>query len=81
VLATLVIAGTTGCFALDKETRGLLSTLPTNRDLLFWSQPQRGAAGRARRQAAARAVWPRLRGQRTLAVQKAVDGEAAGLRP
>jgi hypothetical protein len=80
VLATLVIAGTTGCFALD-ETRGLLSTLPTNRDLLVWSQPQRGAAGRARRQAAARAVWPRLRGQRTLAVQKAVDGETAGLRP
>jgi CubicO group peptidase (beta-lactamase class C family) len=47
VLATLVIAGATGCFALDKETRGLLATLPTNRDLLFWSQPQRDAAFRA----------------------------------
>ena len=34
-------------FSLDKETRGLLATLPTNRDVLFWSQPQRDAAFRA----------------------------------
>lgn len=46
-LAVLVAAGTAGWFSLDKETRGLLATLPTNRDLLFWSQPQRDAAFRA----------------------------------
>lgn len=46
-LAVLAIAGTTGWFSLDQETRGLLATLPTNRDLLFWSQPQRDAAFRA----------------------------------
>jgi len=46
-LAALAIAGTAGWFSLDKETRGLLATLPTNRDLLFWSQPQRDAAFRA----------------------------------
>ena len=33
--------------SLDKETRGLLATLPTNRDVLFWSQAQRDAAFRA----------------------------------
>ncbi len=47
LLAVLVIAGTAGWFSLDKETRGLLATVPTNRDLLFWSQPQRDAAFRA----------------------------------
>ena len=47
VLAVLVVAGVAGWFSLDKETRGLLATLPTNRDLLFWSQPQRDAAFRA----------------------------------
>ena len=36
-----------GWFSLDKETRGVLATLPTNTDLLFWSQPQRDAAFRA----------------------------------
>lgn len=46
-LAVLALAGVAGWFNLDKETRGLLSTLPTNRDLLFWSQPQRDAAFRA----------------------------------
>jgi hypothetical protein len=40
-------AGTAGWFSLDKETRGLLATVPTNRDLLFWSEPQRDAAFRA----------------------------------
>jgi CubicO group peptidase (beta-lactamase class C family) len=42
-----VVVGGAGWFSLDKETRGLLATLPTNRDLLFWSQPQRDAAFRA----------------------------------
>ena len=43
----LGLAGTAGWFSLDKEARGLLLTLPTNRDILFWSQPQRDAAFRA----------------------------------
>ncbi|MEI2622656.1 MAG: hypothetical protein V9G23_01195 [Giesbergeria sp.] len=46
-LAALVVAGTAGWFSLDKETRALLKTAPTNRDLLFWSVPQRDAAFRA----------------------------------
>ena len=47
VLAVAVLAGLGGWFSLDKETRGLLATLPTNADVLFWSQPQRDAAFRA----------------------------------
>ena len=43
----LGIAGVGGWLSLDKETRGLLATVPTNRDLLFWSVPQRDAAFRA----------------------------------
>ena len=46
-LAVLVLAGAAGWFSLDKETRGFLAALPTNRDLLFWSQSQRDAAFRA----------------------------------
>lgn len=41
-LGALVVAGAAavgGWFSLDKETRGLLATFPTNRDLLFWSEP------------------------------------------
>ena len=47
LLAAVVVSGVAGWFALDKETRGLLATLPTNRDVLFWSQAQRDAAFRA----------------------------------
>lgn len=47
LLAALGLGAVIGWFSLDKETRGLLATLPTNRDLLFWSQPQRDAAFRA----------------------------------
>lgn len=47
LLAAVLVAGTAGWFSLDKETRGLLKTLPTNRDLLFWSVAQRDAAFRA----------------------------------
>ncbi len=47
LLAALVVAGVAGWFSLDKETRALLETVPTNRDVLFWSQPQRDAAFRA----------------------------------
>ena len=45
-LAVLAVAGAAGWFSLDKETRGLLATFPTNRDLLFWSEAQRDAAFR-----------------------------------
>jgi CubicO group peptidase (beta-lactamase class C family) len=47
LLALLVVGAGAAWLSLDKETRGLLATLPTNRDLLFWSQPQRDAAFRA----------------------------------
>ena len=47
LLATLALVGIAGWFSLDKETRALLATFPTNRDLLFWNQPQRDAAFRA----------------------------------
>ncbi len=47
LLAALVVAGTAGWISLDKETRALLATLPTNRDVLFWTQAQRDAAFRA----------------------------------
>ncbi len=46
-LAVDVVAGAAGWFSLDKETRGLLKAIPTNRDVLFWSQSQRDAAFRA----------------------------------
>lgn len=47
LLAAAALAGTAAWFSLDKETRGLLATLPTNRDLLFWNQAQRDAGFRA----------------------------------
>jgi CubicO group peptidase (beta-lactamase class C family) len=47
LVAALVVAAGAGWLALDKETRALLATVPTNRDVLFWSQPQRDAAFRA----------------------------------
>jgi len=47
VLAALVVAAAAGWFSLDRETRGFLAALPTNRDVLFWSQSQRDAAFRA----------------------------------
>lgn len=47
LLAAIAIVGTAGWLSLDKETRGLLAALPTNRDLLFWTQSQRDAAFRA----------------------------------
>jgi CubicO group peptidase (beta-lactamase class C family) len=46
-LLALLAAGSAGWFSLDKETRGLLATLPTNRALLFWNESQRDAAFRA----------------------------------
>ena len=34
-------------FSLDKDVRGVIATLPTNSDVLFWSQHQRDAGFRA----------------------------------
>ena len=56
-LIVLAAAGTTSWFSLDKETRGLLAALPTNRDLLFWSQSQRDAAFRALDRLSVLAKW------------------------
>ena len=46
-LSALIIAGGLWFASLDKETRGLLTALPTNRDVLSWKQTQREAAFRA----------------------------------
>ncbi len=46
-LAAVLAAGGAWYASLDKETRGLLSTLPTDRDVLSWKQDQREAAFRA----------------------------------
>ncbi len=45
--AALALAGVVAFASLDKETRGILMYLPTNADVLTWSQPQRDAAFRA----------------------------------
>lgn len=47
LLILLLLAATATWFSLDKEARGLLKTLPTNRDILFWRVDQRDAAFRA----------------------------------
>jgi CubicO group peptidase (beta-lactamase class C family) len=47
VSGLLVAGGGLWLFSLDKETRGLLSALPTNSDVLSWEQDQRYAAFRA----------------------------------
>ena len=45
--AALVVLALGGGYAsLDKETRGIVAALPTNKDVLFWSVPQRDAAFR-----------------------------------
>jgi CubicO group peptidase (beta-lactamase class C family) len=57
MLAVLAVAAGAGWLSLDKETRGLLASLPTNRDLLFWSEPQRDAAFRALDRISVLAKW------------------------
>lgn len=47
VVAVLASAGAFWFASLDKETRGLLASLPTNADVLSWRQGQRDAAFRA----------------------------------
>ena len=59
-LGALVLLGSAaalGWSSLDKETRGLLKALPTNRDLLFWKQDQRDAAFRAMDRISLLAKW------------------------
>ncbi|MFT3822012.1 MAG: serine hydrolase [Rubrivivax sp.] len=57
ILLILIVAGAAGWFSLDKETRGLIKTLPTNRDILFWNEAQRDAAFRAMDRIALLAKW------------------------
>ena len=45
-LAVVGAAAVGGWFSLDKDVRALLATVPTNRDILFWTVPQRDAAFR-----------------------------------
>jgi len=47
LFAAAALAGTAGWFSLDRETRELLATVPTHKDLLFWNERQRDAAFRA----------------------------------
>jgi len=47
ILCVGVLAGVLWFASLDKETRGLLGALPTDRDVLSWKQEQREAAFRA----------------------------------
>ena len=46
-LALAAVAGGGWYASLDKETRGLLAAMPTDRDVLMWKQDQRDAAFRA----------------------------------
>ena len=47
ILLVLVAAGAIFWMTADKDLRGLISNMPTNTDVLFWSAPQRDAAFRA----------------------------------
>jgi CubicO group peptidase (beta-lactamase class C family) len=47
VFGAALIAGVSLFATLDKETRGVLAAVPTNADVLTWSQSQRDAAFRA----------------------------------
>lgn len=47
LLGAAALAGGGWLLSLDSETRGLLRHLPTDRDVLMWSQDQRHAAFRA----------------------------------
>jgi CubicO group peptidase (beta-lactamase class C family) len=47
LIAIALLALGIGWLSLDKETRNLAANMPTNRDVLFWSDGQREAAFRA----------------------------------
>lgn len=46
-IGAIMLAGGIWYTSLDTETRGILAAMPTNADVLMWSQPQRDAAFRA----------------------------------
>ena len=46
-IGAVILAGGVWYASLDKETRGVLAAMPTNADVLMWSQDQRDAAFRA----------------------------------
>jgi hypothetical protein len=46
IVLVIALALGIGWFSMDKDMRNLASNLPTNRDVLFWSIPQRDAAFR-----------------------------------
>ncbi len=46
-LVAVLLAGGGWYASLDQETRGLIAAMPTDRDVLLWSQDQRDAAFRA----------------------------------
>src|SRR5205085_10270419 len=47
LVAALALTALAGWLGLDRETRGLVASLPTSPDLLFWSEAQRDAGFRA----------------------------------
>jgi CubicO group peptidase (beta-lactamase class C family) len=47
IVAVIAIGAGIGWFSMDRDMRNLASHMPTNRDLLFWTIPQRDAAFRA----------------------------------
>jgi len=47
ILVVLVVAGGILWATVDKDMRGLILHMPTNKDVLFWSIPQRDATFRA----------------------------------
>ncbi len=47
ILVLLLGAGAVGWFTLDQDQRNLIATMPTDRNVLFWSVEQRDAAFRA----------------------------------
>ena len=47
ILAVIVAGLALAYFSADKDTRNLLANLPTDRNVLFWTIPQRDAAFRA----------------------------------
>lgn len=64
IIAAALATGGIWFASLDRETRGILAAMPTNTDVLLWSQNQRDAAFRALDRMrhlviASNADWPR----------------------
>ncbi len=47
LLGLTAVAGGVGWFSMDKDTRNLIASMPTDRNVLFWNDAQRSAAFRA----------------------------------